>query len=379
MAQKKKTDDSYEKFIASYKAGEIGNFYILHGDERYLLDHSLSEIRKKLCPDGLNGFNYRRFEGRNISLEELDAAINTLPFFADRTLVEIHDIILFPQSRKSSADNESDGTAGSVIEDDSASDSDEQDADNNAERQHLLQILSNLPEHVCLVIVFNTLPFKPDSRLKHDKEILRLARVVNFTIQDQAKLLNWIHRRFEAEGKRINRSDAEYLALITDGLMTSLVGEIGKVSAYSQGETVTRADIDAVVTPVPNAIAYKLSDALLAGKHTEAMHILDGLFQMREPAQRIIFNISMKMRHFLAARICIEENLGKRKLIELCGFRYDFLATILLDAARNATLEKCRSAVLLCSGAAYDINNTNEPEARLVELLAQLTWGSARV
>ena len=377
MAQKISADNSYDKFIASYKAGLIGNFYILHGEERYLLDHSLSGLRKRLCPEGLDGFNYKRYEGKYVRIDELDDAINTLPVFSDRTLIEIHDLALFPRRKKTETEQSGQETEPGFSEDDEET-AYESGPESSAESQRLLGILSNLPDYVCVLVIFDTIPYKPDSRLKHDKEILKYAQVVNFALQDQAKLLNWINRRFEASGKRISRSDAQYLTMITDGHMTALAGEIEKVSAFSYGDTVTRYDIDAVVTPVPGAVAYKLSDALLNGKHAEAMRILDELFLMREPPQRIIYNISMKMRHFLAARICIENKLSKNSLIEWCGLKYDFMASILLDAARKATIQKCRSAVLLCAEAAYDINSTSEPEARLIELVTQLAHASQR-
>ena len=90
-----KSVDSYREFAGSLKAGRIANFYIFHGDERYLLDHSLDELRSKLCPGGLEGFNYRRYEGKDLRIDELEDAINTLPVFAERTLVELQDFDIF--------------------------------------------------------------------------------------------------------------------------------------------------------------------------------------------------------------------------------------------------------------------------------------------
>ena len=366
MPQKKKTDDSYVKFTASIKAGQFGSFYIFHGDERYLLEHSLGELRRSLCPEGLDSFNYKKYEGKNIEIDDIDDAINTLPVFAERTLVEIHDLDIF--KGKSKPETVIDDTDG--IDDVKITKGSE-----NKEKQRLAGIFADLPGYVCVVLIFDTIPYKPDGRLKLDKEILNNAQVVEFNVQDQSKLIGWINRRFAAVGKRISRQDAEYLALITDGYMAALIGEIEKVSAYSDSETVTHADIDAVVIPVPGAFAYKLTDAILERKNAEAMRILDELFLMREPAQKIMFNISLKMRQFLAARVYLENGLGIRELIDLCGIRYDFQAETLMKTARKATLARCRDAVLLCAEAAYDLNSASEPEARLVELITRLALG----
>ena len=351
---------SYEKFIASMKSGQIGNLYIFHGEERYLLEHSLVDIRRRLCPGGLDGFNYKRFEGKEIRVDDLDDAINILPVFAERTLIEVHDFDVF--KGKKSAEQE--------IAEAPASSKKSKTAEKD-DKQHLVDIFADLPDYVCLVIVYDTIQYKPDGRTKLDKEIMERAQIVEFKVQEQAKLIKWISRHFDAAGKRIGKSEAEYLALITDGYMTALETEIKKVSAYCSSDVVTRGDIDAVVTPALNAFAYKLTDAILGRKHESAMQILDELMQMREPPHKIIYSISLKMRQFLAARVCIEENLSKKELIDMCGIRFDFQATALINAARKTTLEVCRDAVLLCAEAAYDLNSTSEPEARLIELVAR--------
>jgi len=375
MAQKKKTDDSYEMFAASVKTGSFGKLYIFHGEERYLLEHSLTELRRILCPDGLDGFNYKRFEGKDIRNDDLNDAINTFPVFADKTLIEIHDFDLFKGKKKNPAefDPPEPPTAGK-----SSKSAKTAKTDDNTEKQQLADILSDLPDYVCIVFIYDTIPYKPDGRQKLDKAILDNAKVVEFSIQEQAKLTNWIRRRFEAAGKHVGRAEAEYLALITDGHMATLVGEIEKVAAYSGSETITRSDIDAVVTPVISAFAYKLTDAILSQRHKEAMRLLDELLLMREPAQKLLYSISLKMRQFLAARICLDEGMDKADLMEMCGIRFDFQAAILLDTARKTTLSKCREAVLLCSQAAFDLNSTVEPEARLVELVTRLAFSDVK-
>ena len=338
MPQKVKSNDGYKSLAESLAAGRISVFYIFHGDERYLLERSLGEIRKILCPDGLDGFNYKRFEGRNVLADDLEDAINTLPAFADRTLIEIHDFDIFKSEQKNK----------------------------------ITEILSDLPEYVCVIVIFDTVPYKPDGRQKLDKEILKCAEIIEFTVQNQDSLVKWIKRHFGDSRKNISTYDAEYLVLITGGYMSTLYSEIGKISAYAQGETVTRADIDAVVTPVLDTVAYKLTDALMRREHSLAMRILDELFQMKEAPHKLIYSISLKMRQLLAARICIENNSGKNTLIDMCGIRHEFQARALLDTARRTTLRDCREAVLLCAQTAYELNSTPEPEARMIELIVKL-------
>ena len=305
-----------------------------------MLESSIAELRKKLCPDGLDGFNYRRYEGGGLSVDELDGAVNTLPVFAERTLVEVFDYDVF----------------------------------SGEDKDRLAELFSDLPEYACVVFVFDTIPFKPDRRRKQDAEILKRADSVEFSVQDKSLLIKWITRHFADAGKGVSSADAEYLAMITGGYMTALHSEIEKAAAFASGDVVTRADIDAVVTPVIDAVIYKLTDALIARENAAALQILDDLFMMREAPHKILFSISLKMRQLLAARVWVESGLGMNALMEVCGIRYDFQASQLMSIAKKTNLYHCRGAVLACSETARLLNSSSEPEACLVELAARLAF-----
>jgi len=295
-------------------------------------------LRALLCPDGLDGFNYKRFEGRGLSIEEVEDAANTLPVFAERTLIEIHDFDIFKNEAKT----------------------------------RLYDTLSDLPDYVCIVFIYSIIDYKPDGRQKINKEILKHAQVVEFVVQNQDKLIKWIRRHFLDAGKNITSGDAEYLAFITGGFMSSLHGEIEKTAAYAKTKNITREDIDAVVTPVLDTVAYKLTDALVSRDNTLALRLLDELFQMREAPHKLMFSISLKMRQLLAARICTENNLEKNVLMDMCGIRHEFQARSLLSTANKTTLEDCRDAVLSCSMTALELNSSANPESRMIELIARL-------
>lgn len=341
MAQKRASGgESYKEHADSLKAGKPESLYIYHGDERYLRDSCLGELRRRVCPDGTGGFNYRRYDGRNLSVDELEDAVNTYPVFAERTLVELHDYDIF----------------------------------DNEEKLRLAVVFSGLPDYVCVVIVFDTIPYRPDGRQKADKEILKNARVVEFSVQDQSMLVKWITRHFRDAGKSIRPADAEYLVHITGGYMATLDGEIEKTAAYAAGETVTRADIDAVVTPVLDAVIFKLTDAIIRRDNSVALRVLDELLRMRETPQLLIYSISLKMRQFLAARVCIDSKAGVAALIGICGIKHEFQARMLMDTARKTTRKRCCESVLLCSDTAYALNSAPEPEARLTEFIVKLMF-----
>ena len=369
---KKPVSDDFKKLEQAIKDNKVGNFYIFHGEEHYLRDRYLEMLRAHLCSDGLDGFNYKRFEGSELSVSTLEDAIDAFPVFAERTLIEIHDYKLF-QSR------------GSYISDDNFEDNEDKAEDNIEDNKKennqvnevetssaLMTILSNLPDYVCLLFVFNTLPYKPNKKIKLNKEILSFAQVIEFSIQHQSSLIKWITNHYGKLGKRINKADAEYLILITGGYMATLKNEIEKTAAHSKTDIITRSDIDAVVIPILDAITYQLAEALIKRENIKAISILDELLRMREAPQKLLFSISLKMRQLLAARICLDNNIKAPALKDMCGITHDFIAVNLLNTARKTTLQYCKQAVIDCAKAAYDINSALDPESRMIELVAKL-------
>ena len=341
MTKKTSQTDSYMKLSESIKTGAVERCYIFHGPERYLLERGIVDLRSFICPEGTSSFNYRRFEGRTLTAEEFEDAVNTLPMFAEKTLVEIHDFDIFASGH----------------------------------RESMRDILSDLPDYVCVVFSYDTMEFKPDGRVKVNKEILKFASVLEFVVQDSQKLVKWIIRHFRDAKRDISPSDAEYLAFITGGLMTSLHGEIEKVVAFSQTPVVSRADIDAVVTPTLDAVSYKLTDAIVNREHKLAAKLLDELFQMREAPHKLIYSISLKMRQLLVARVCLENKLSKRELMDICSIRHEFQASNLMSTAGKSTLKDVKKKVLACSETALELNSTSEPESRMIELLTKLALG----
>jgi len=340
---KKSTDTGgYDRLKEAIKSGSPDKFYIFHGDERYLLERSLESLRKLLCPDGPGSFNYKRFTGGSVSADDIEDAVITMPAFADRTLVEVHDFDIFMRDEP--------------------------------RQKKLSEILADLPDFVCIVFIYDSLQYKPDGRVKINAEILKNAQVVEFALQEHASLVKWIKVHFASAGKNIGGPEASHLAAITGGYMSALNGEIEKIAAYATGETITRADIDAVVTPVLDAVVYRLTDAIAGRDHVNALRILDELFQMQEAPHKLIYTISLKMRQLLAAKTLLDNGSGVTQLMEICGIRkdMDFIARSLLGTARKMTLTECRDAILYCAGTAFELNSSPEPEARLIELVVKL-------
>ena len=313
MAEKKKAPRkgaALQKFKEDLSAGTIGAAYVFYGEESYLREYYLGELRKKLVPPGFETFNYHALEGKDLTAQVLTETAEAMPMMAERTLTVVTDWDLFKLGED--------------------------------QREKLIALLEDLPPYGCIVFVYDTLEYKPNRTMK------KLCKAVEFPAASSADLIPWISRRFKALGKEIDRAAAEYLIFTCGALMTGLVPEIEKIAAYAKGKTVTQADIDAVADPVLSAEVFKLSDAVLQGQYDRAASILGDLLKMQTEPIMILAALGSQLRRIWTARLALDSGRDRYWLMELWGMKSDYPAKLLLNAARRTTAQWCAQAVRRC-------------------------------
>ncbi|MDY3281280.1 DNA polymerase III subunit delta [Dysosmobacter sp.] len=322
MAYGKKTTNSkgveaYRRLKADLSGGEPGCAYIFYGEESFLREHYLGELRKKLVPAGFEEFNYHALEGKDTDVETVAEMAEAMPMMAERTLITVTDMDLFRL--------------------------------NEDQREKLIAMLEDLPPYCCIVFVYDTLEYKPNRTMKRlCAAIDKYVSAVEFCPQDNSDLVPWIIRRFHKMDKDIDRQTAEYLIFICGGLMTGLVPEIAKIGTYARGKTITQRDIDAVADPVLSAEVFKMSDAVLKGDYNEAARLLGDLLKMQTEPIQITAALGSQLRRIYTARLAIDSGKDKYWLMELWGMKSDYPVKLWLAAAKRADRDWCADAVKQC-------------------------------
>ena len=276
------------------KSGQLARCYLLHGQERYLLDHYTRELRKAVLGAEDDPFNLRRLDGRSLDLQELEDAVDAYPSFAEKALVEVADYDIF--------------------------------AAGEAEQKRLKALLQELPDYCCLVFLYDALEFKQDKRKKQLCELLRdYVTTVECPVQGQGELTSWVQRHFRAMGKEISGDNAAYLIFLCGSLMDNLQNEIGKIAVFSKEKEVTKADIDAVAVPVVEAETFKLTDALSAKDYETAAELMYKLFQLNTEPIAINAMIGGQLRKLYAARLVKKAGGNASTLMELLGSSSDYM------------------------------------------------------
>ena len=312
-----KANEAYQKLKNDLSAGTLGCAYIFYGEESYLREYYLVELRKTLVPAGFEDFNYHKLEGKDLTVQALSEMAEAMPMLAERTLIVVTDYDLFKL--------------------------------NEEQRERMIAFLEDIPPYCCVVFVYDTLVYKPNKTLKKlCKAIGDHVEAVEFRAAENSDLLSWIARRFKALGKEIDRQTAEYLIFTCGGLMTGLVPEITKIGTYAKGKTITQKDIDAVADPVLSAEVFKLSDAVLQGDYDRAAGILGDLLKMQTEPIMILAALGSQLRRIYTARMAIDSGKDKYWLMELWDMKSDYPAKLLLSSAKKTTAAWGSDAVKMC-------------------------------
>ena len=314
---KKKKSEAFQKLKTDLKDGALGCAYLFYGEESYLREYYLGEVRKLLIPAGFEEFNYHKLEGKSLTIQNLAEMAEAMPMLAERTLLVVTDLDLFKL--------------------------------NEEQREKLIAFLEDIPPYCCVIFVYDTIEYKPNRTMKKlVKALTDHVEAVEFKAQDSSDLVAWIARRFKALGKEIDRQTAEYLIFTCGGLMTGLIPEIQKIGAYAKGKAVTQKDIDAVADPVLSAEVFKLSDAVLQGNYDLAASILGDLLKMQTEPIMILAALGSQLRRIYTARMAIDSGKDKYWLMELWEMKSDYPAKLLLSAAKKTTADWCADAVKMC-------------------------------
>ena len=318
MAKKKEaTYPGYEELRAALQSGGPANVYIFFGEETYLMQQAVEQLRALLVPAGFEEFNYHRLTGKGLTVQELTEAVEAMPMMSQSTFVTVTDMDVFKLDE--------------------------------AQRTALVSLLEDFPEYCTLVFLYRQLPYKKDGKLKKlTAAVAAHTTEIEFAPQGRQKLQKWVRRRFAAFDKELDDNAIDHLLFTCGSLMDGLVPEINKIAAYAKGKRVTVADIDAVADPVLDARIFDMTNAVTARDYDRAAAVLAELLRMQTEPIAILAVLGRELRQLYTARLALD---GKKDAVwvkELWRMTSAYPATKLMEAARSVSRPWCRDAVRRC-------------------------------
>lgn len=239
-------------------SGEFARLYFFYGEEKYLIKHYTSLVRKKAIDPAFADFNFHLYDGKDADFDEISQAAEALPMMSERTLILIKDL--------------------------------QTDNLNSDESDKFLKLISDIPDTT--VILISNLSVDVNVKSAKGKKLLaeidKVGCSVAFEHAGLAQLVKLIEKGAAARNCTISRSDAQYLLTLIGDDMTVIINELDKICAYKKEGEIKKEHIDAVVVKTVQARVFDLTKALTSGNCDLAMDILDTLIAMKEEPINIL-------------------------------------------------------------------------------------------
>ncbi len=293
-------------------------FYLFHGEDEFSRSETLAVFKNKMGDLGLVELNTTVFDGRKVTLSELQHACDSVPFLADRRLVIVEGLLTRLASR-------GEGRALPAWQ--------------KEYLEGLTQYLTHLPETTRLVFV-------EDKAISKNNPVHRLAladergHVKEFKPPQKEKLNRWIEERVRKKGGRINSAAVEELAAFVGNDLRLLDQEIEKLVTYVDGaRPISEDDVRLLVSYVQGANVFEMVDALGQRNAQRAAQLLHQLLDEGEHPLALLGMIVRQFRILIQVKELTEGGLSQQKMASQLRL-HPFVVKKAVRQAMNFSLEQ---------------------------------------
>lgn len=320
------------------KSGEPARAYLFYGEESYLKEYYVSQIREKTVDKAFETFNLHFFEGKDITLDDAVKDAQLLPLMCAYNLVIMRD---YEFERISDV---------KLIE----------------------EYLSDCPETTVFILWYDAV--EPDVKSAKFKRLIKAFSQAGFSVELQRRSDSDIAKLLVSGAKKrgalLDIGNARYLISVSGNDLKVLLNELDKLCGFACGGEITRDIIDDMATKCLQARIYDLSRYIVAGNADKAYGVLDTLLTLKE-----------KPIDILATVTSVYVDMYRVKCAKAAGFAYDDVAKYynyqrrafaLKNAARDCaslSREQLRSSLDAIADADIKMKSTAVDNKLLLEEL----------
>jgi len=274
----------------------------LYGNDEFAIARRLAEIQTRFDKDGMNT---ARLDARTVSEDELNNAVNAMPFLSEKRLVFLAN----PSARTPAP----------------------------AARQKFLDYLLAAPPST-LVVLYEAV--EPRDAARHwlvkraEKGGLKAEA---FFLPRLSEMPNWIIAEAKRQKGQIERDAAFRLAEMVGEDPRAAAQEIEKLLTYVNfARPVTLADVETVSIVSAQGDVFALVDAIGAGVGKKAQKVLHQLLE-NEDAMALWGMVIRQFRLLLQAREILDERGGSAQVQQALGL-HEYVAGKISEQARRFSL-----------------------------------------
>ncbi len=333
--------------------------HILIGEDDFSIRQALEVIKKSAGDPAALMPNTTVLEGAKLTLEQLRAACETVPFLADKRLVIVEGLLERFEPKKKNSRNGKKGSSRqpSPVED----------------CQPIAAVIKNLPPFTELVLLSGG-GIKSTNPLLH--EIAPKARVTTFPLlKKQEQLTQWIEKRVASQSKSgISKKAADLMARLVGSDLWTMANEIDKLILYTGGRAIEEADVKAVVSSVQEASIFDMVDAIIESRVASAQQLLQRLFKQGMTPPQIMAMLARQARIIFQVKEMRAGGRSRADIKSRLGLTSDFVINKAWEQADKYSPSRIKEVYhkLLDADIAVKTGKYDSPELALDVLIAEM-------
>lgn len=317
------------------KQRKIPDLLLVYGQEGYLVEKAVQQVKSALLADGTEDFNFNQFSGKEAVAEDILSSARTLPVFADRRLVLVKDV------QQLSA----------------------------ATLDELLGYLQDPVPETCLLLCGE----KIDTRRKFFQKFKKSGSVVEFKPLYENQLPAFVREQLTADNYTIT---GDALTLFCSRVGTSLLevrAELAKLQTYlGDKRLIDVADVQAVVSSIRSENVFEIGNAVAQGEVGKAFLLVKKLLDDGEAPLKILSLLVRHYRQLWKLRELQVKGTASKDMARLAGVP-PFVVDGLLRQSRNFSKVDFQNSFELFLNADLAMKSSGaDPESLLEELLLKL-------
>ena len=331
--------------------------YVLMGEDDFSRRQSLDKIKKGIGDPTTSVANTTELAGRQVTLEQLKTACETMPFLAERRLVIIEGLLERYERQGKPKPNKKKTHL----------------TDRQNERKSIADYLTRIPPFTTLVLMEGKL----SNRNSLLKELTGKAEIKTFPMLRDNKLRQWIPGRVAEAGGSISVQAADLLAKFVGGNLWAMTNEIDKLVLFTNGRRIDEEDVRVVVSYTQEANVFAMVDAILGFKGGQAEELLAQLLQQGAAPAYLLVMLSRQTRILVRLKELKSKGKSRAEIQERLNMTSDFVFHKALEQANKYSFGRLKEAYHKILEADLSIKTGRyDGELALNILIAELCLGS---
>jgi DNA polymerase III subunit delta len=344
--------------IAQAKRGVLLPVYVLAGEERFLRDQVVAEIRAAALGSGIAAFNEDKFQAGEVDIDKVIAAARTVPMMAPKRFVLVRGIERWDSSRDA----------------DSGEDEPEERSSSVSPIDKLATYAAAPIDSTCMVLVAEKL----DGRRKLAAVAKKQGFLVTCEPLDARALPPWILDRARAKGHPMEHDVAELLAAIAGPELAYVNDALERLSLYAgAGKPIDEDAVADCVARVRTADTWALVDAVGKRDLGEGMRILADVYDPRDRGLPLLGALAWSIRQLARFQAAGAEGASQDEAARKAGVFQPMRARELASKARGFRAKEVERWLLVLAETDVALKSSRRPADAILEDMLTRMCGTA--